>query len=363
MSLPQQSLLDTLETAVAGRSIGSRADILRRVTDLFAAGSATYNDEQRALFDDVMGRLIVELDAAARAAFGERLAEMADAPINVVRTLASDDEIKVAGPILTRSERLDDQTLIASAKTKSQDHLLAISKRRTLREGVTDVLVERGDHQVVLSTASNGGAQFSEFGYSTLVTRSKFDDGLALAVLSRQDVPRKHLLELLSTASDAVRQKFEIQDWRKSELVRNMIRHASDCLQKQSREMSSEFVAAQTAVDALHSSGKLTDDTIREFASSEKFNEVVLSLARLSDMPIGAIERAITHKEVDQLLLVARAIDLSWEAAKSILLMRGINCQMSHLDLVDHQTRFVKLQPQTARTTLQFFRLRDKAAN
>lgn len=363
MSAMRQSLLDELETAVSGRSIGSRADVLRRVTDLFAAGSATFTEEQRVLFDDIMGRLIGEIDTAARAAFGERLALIANAPANVSRMLASDDEIKVAGPILSHSEQVDDHTLIATAKTKSQEHLLAISKRRALSEGVTDVLVDRGDQRVVVSAASNAGARFSEFGYSTLVTRAKADDKLALAVLSRHEVPRSHMLALFSAASDAVREKLEIKDRRKPELMRDMLRQASDRVQKESRESSLEFASAQAAVDALHTSGQLGDATIREFADARKFDEIVVSLARLSDMPVGAIERTLTHKELDQLLLVARSIDLSWETTRSILSMLSVNRSMSRLDLADNQASFMKLRPQTARTTLQFFRLRNKAAN
>src|SRR5579864_8442949 len=125
-----QTLIDELEAVVVNRSIGSRADVLRRVTDLFVTGSDRFNDEQRALFDDVMGRLVDEIESSARAAFGERLAAIAGAPAKVSRALALDDSIEVAGPLLARSEQLDDETLIEGAKTKSQEHLLAISRRK-----------------------------------------------------------------------------------------------------------------------------------------------------------------------------------------------------------------------------------------
>ena len=137
---------------------------------------------------------------------------IADAPPKVSRLLALDDAIEVAGPVLRRSESLDDETLITGAKTKGQEHLLAISQRKQLSEDVTDVLVERGNQQVVMSTASNAGARFSDFGYSTLVTRSETDTELALLVWSRPEIPREYLLTLFETASETVRQKFEAKD-------------------------------------------------------------------------------------------------------------------------------------------------------
>src|SRR5262249_56900732 len=116
---------------------------------------------------------------SARAALAERLAAVPNAPPTAVRTLAFDDAIDVAGPVLKGSERLDNVTLVENASSKSQQHLLAISQRKSLSETVTDVLVERGNREVALSTARNAGAKFSEAGYVRLIKRSEGDDELA----------------------------------------------------------------------------------------------------------------------------------------------------------------------------------------
>ena len=76
----RQSLIDELEAAISQRNIASRAEILRRITDLFAAGSVNFGSEQTSLFDDVMGRLVSEIDHSARAAFGERIARLVEYP-------------------------------------------------------------------------------------------------------------------------------------------------------------------------------------------------------------------------------------------------------------------------------------------
>ena len=186
-SASHPTLIDELEAAIAQNNVKLCADLLRRVTDLFVSSSDRLNDEQRALFDDVMGRLVDEIENSARAEFGERIAKIANAPPKISRVLALDDSIEVAGPLLTHSEQLDDKTLIRGAKTKSQQHLLAISRRKMLSENVTDVLVERGDQQVVVSTAANSGAQFSQFGYSTLVVRSEDNEELAQTVWARSE--------------------------------------------------------------------------------------------------------------------------------------------------------------------------------
>ena len=362
-SAEHQTLIDELEAAIVNRNIGSRADVLHRITDLFAVGSSHFNDEQRGLFDDVMGRLVDEIESSARAAFGERLATIANAPPKVSRVLALDDSIEVAGPLLLHSEQLDDETLIEGAKTKSQEHLLAISRRKQLSEGITDVLVERGNRQVAASTAGNFGAQFSQLGYSRLVTRSETDDELALTVWSRPEIPREHLLRLFVTASEVVRSKLEAADRGKAALIRDIVKRASDQVQKQAREGSPEFAAVHARVQQLYQAGELTEGRLHDFAKAGFFDATAVALALLSDLPIGAIERTLVHDHSDQVLVLAKSIGLSWDTTKAILLMRTASRTESRSTqgLEDCLCRFKKLKPETARTAIQFYRLRERA--
>lgn len=354
----RQSLTDELEAAITQRDIASRAEILRRITDLFAAGSVTFGSEQTSLFDDVMGRLVSEIDHSARAAFGERIAGLSNSPPRITRELALDDSIDVAGPVLRRSECLDDETLIAGAKTKGQDHLFAISQRSRLSEGVTDVLVERGDQKVVISTAANAGARFSDFGYTKLVSRSKNDTELALLVWARPEIPREYLLMLFESASDVVQRKFETADRSRADLVHEMIKRAADQLQTSLRDYSSDFSAAMAHVEQLHQKGELTEQRLCRFAGSGKFDETTAALSLLTDLPVGAIERALVHDTGDQLLVLAKSIDLSWKTTRAILAVRS----GAGGDFPEYFERFNRLRPETARAAIQFYRLRERAS-
>ena len=124
-------------------------------TDLLIAGR--YTEDQIWVFGEVIGRLADEIEVAARAQLSKRLAPSDNAPVKVVKKLAFDDSIDVAGPVLRQSERLDTRTLVANAKSKSQQHLLAIWERRTISEEVTDVLATRGDREVARSVAKRRG--------------------------------------------------------------------------------------------------------------------------------------------------------------------------------------------------------------
>src|SRR5262249_27136022 len=147
-------------------------------------------------------QLVSEIEVSARAVLAARLAPIGNAPPIIIRTLAFDNAIEVAAPVLGQSQGLDTPTLSEIARTKSQGHLLAISGRPSLEHSLTDILVERGNREVLQNTAKNPGAMFSETGFSRLVERSQGDDALALSVGARPDIPRHLFLKLLARASD-----------------------------------------------------------------------------------------------------------------------------------------------------------------
>src|ERR1051326_4815196 len=140
------SLMGDLEDAVQRGSPERRAETLRRITDLFLGAADRFTGEQIALFDDVMGRLIDHIETQALAELSRRLGPMTNAPEQVLRRLAHNDAIAVAGPVLAQSPRLGDAELVDIAASKSQAHLLAIARRRALGEAVTEALVRRGKH-------------------------------------------------------------------------------------------------------------------------------------------------------------------------------------------------------------------------
>ena len=159
------SLIDELNSAVAIADDNQRQRILERVADLFAAGARGYSSDQIALFDDVLRKLSADIEVKARARLAERMARIDGAPPRLIRSLAFDDEIEVAAPVLTHSQQLSDADLVENATTKSQEHLFAIAQRLKLSEQVTDVLVERGDRRVIGKVVTNRGARFSLAGY------------------------------------------------------------------------------------------------------------------------------------------------------------------------------------------------------
>jgi uncharacterized protein (DUF2336 family) len=357
----QENLIDQLESVLASKDLSKRAEVLRQVTDLFILGSGKFSDDQIDLFDDVMSKLVGAIEMAARAAFGSRLARVNNAPGGVIRLLAFDDEIEVAAPVLAHSLRLDDEALVQNARTKSQNHLLAISGRRVLTEPVTDVLVDRGDQRVVASAAGNRGARFSTSGVSTLIDKARGNGALALCIWSRPDIPRHDLMKLFAHASDIVRSRLEAVDPRRAELIRNAVAAASDEIQATTRAGSNEHAQAAAQVQSLHSQDQLNEARLFEFAGSRNFDKTAVALSVMCDLPIGMIERALASSQPEQILVLAKGIALSWETTKALLILQAGRDGVMQEQLNQCFTSFSRLQSKTALAALQFYRLRERA--
>ncbi len=352
------TLLGELENAITRGSAQRRAEILMQVTDLFIRGSVGFSDDEIDLFDDIISRLATEIEVSVRSLLARRLAPIVNAPFNITRMLASDDEIRVAYPILAESERLDDTALVQTARSKSQEHLLAISRRKSLSEVVTDVLVERGNKYVVLSTAKNRGARFSKAGFSQLVKRSDGDDTLATCVGSRPDIPQPLLMALLTTASETVRSKLLAENPKFRHEIHHAVATVTDNLRREVYAKSTNYAAAQGLVQSLNDSGKLSDGTIRRFAEDKKFEETAAALACMCNVAIEVVEQAMFQERPETMLVLAKAAKLSWPTTKILLTFRARRQAIASGEIEQCLASFERLKFSTAQKIIEFYRMR-----
>src|SRR5439155_950886 len=117
------------------------------------------------------------------------------------------DEIAIAGPLLRRSPVIDEKMLLEIASEKGQGHLLAMAERPTLSSDLTDVIVARGERDVIRRAAGNAGAAFSSNGYSTLIKRAGQDGVLTIRLGQRDDLSPAQLKDLLAGSIDVVRRR------------------------------------------------------------------------------------------------------------------------------------------------------------
>jgi hypothetical protein len=169
-------------------------------------------------------------------------------------------------------------------------------------------------------------------------------------------------MKLFAQASEIVRLKLEAADPQRVALIRAAVADASDRIQATVRAGSSEYERALIHVRSLYSLGQLDETRLAGFVREGNFDRTAVALSLMSNLPIGAIERALAGSEPDQLLVLAKAIDLSWETTKAVLTLQAGRGGLAKEWLDRCFASFFKLQPKTARTALQFYRLRERAS-
>jgi uncharacterized protein (DUF2336 family) len=333
------SLLATLDVIAKHGSRERRADTLKRLTGLFLEGADSFTADQIELFDDIFNRLIVKIEARARFELSVSLASLANAPRHVLRQLANDSNASIARPVLQHSPCLDDFDLLDVAKSQSQQHLLAISNRSQIAEMITDVLVRRGDREVVRNVAGNSGARLSLDGFSTLVRKAETDGILAEKVGLRADIPEP-LLRLLFTQAVRVVQKRLLaaapQETR-AKILQIVSAISDDC------GINASSRGAEIAAAAAQPEFHLDEIMLARLASEGNHEETVQGLSKLCRIPIESMHRIMGNKGGDPALVVCKALGFAWPTARAIILLQTQGRGMSTHGLEIKNRNFDKL--------------------
>jgi uncharacterized protein (DUF2336 family) len=352
------SLIPELEEVVQHGSRQKRTETLQRITALFVNGAGSFNDEHVDVFDEVFGLLIEEIENKARAELSNCLAPVSNAPVKVLRRLAHDDDIAVAGPVLKQAIRLAEADLIDLAETKSQAHLHAISGRRALGEAVTDVLVRRGNRDVARRVADNRGARISERGFHGLVRRAEEDGILAEKVGLRPDIPAPLFRDLLSKATAVVHKRLIASA---TPELRTAI---CEILVKVSSEVGArvgprDYREAQRTILSLDRAKRLDEPTLTAFCAQNKYEETVAALAALTKVPIKIVDRLMNGDRPDPVLILCKAANLSWPTVKALILARPDTTGTSSQGLDAAFANYGQLSASTAHRVVRFWQLRQ----
>jgi uncharacterized protein (DUF2336 family) len=357
--LKQLSFLQELEVAVSRGSVESRQRALWYATDLLIAGR--YTDEEIWTFGEVIGRLAQEIEVGARAQLAKRLARVDNAPANTINKLAFDDSIDVAGPLLRHSKRIDGRALVAVARSKSQQHLLAISSRKSISEDVTDVLVTRGNQKVLNSVATNNGARFSDFGILHMIKRSESDSILVEQLGLRKDIPRHLFQQLIAKASQDAEKTLKGECREAASQIQTLVIDVTGALHSKFGPASKSYFAAKRAVATENQYGSLNESKILEYAQSHKLEEATVGLSLLCSLPVDVVERALTNTSTELVLILTRALGFSWETTMSLLFLGAPDHRIASQDLDEMKREFASLNIETSQSVLKLYQSRKQA--
>lgn len=356
MSATPHSASQLLTEIEISEDDAKRRELLRQACRLFEVTSASLDDHETELFDEILDMMIKKVDTTLRVEISERMATTGEKLSRTVSGLAFDEEISVARPVLETSEGLSDDVLVKVAEQRGQAHMAAIAQRPTLNPTVTDTLVELGDNKVLKSVAVNKGAQFSSPGMSRLADRSEGDSALQSAIAERDDLTPAVVQTLLNSASDEIRQS--LMD--RSEQTAIVLEKARAEMERRLGVDRVDLVAADRKLRRHLGQDPMTEERLADIAKGKDFAQVTAAIGILFDTSLDSAKQMMIDRNV--LLITARAHDLSPATLRAVLRVGPVYRDLTGKEREDALLDYNQMQTETARRVLRFQQTRSKLA-
>jgi uncharacterized protein (DUF2336 family) len=362
MSTAQQ-FMDGIEAALKGRSSLELGLALRCITNLLVLGVRDRCDAEIERFDYVLCRLAGHLDRETLAQLSSAIATVEKAPTQLARRFARHDDITVAEPVLQGARCLAIDDLMEIASTGGQTHLAAIADRPVVEEVLADLLVKRGNTAVAEKLAGNPEVRLSTFALATLLRRAETEPGLAEVVVQRSDVSADRLAQLLTRATEVVRDRLlaltEPKTRAKIETALLDIPAELDHRSSSRRDYS----AAQSLVSSLQHDPSVMCIALMNAARQGDYEMSVTLLSALSGLALDGVERIMSSGDTAGLLLLCRGSGLEWHVVRAVLRLDPVGAGRMEARLHDFGDQFEKIDAATARGIVRFWQVRTKVAD
>ena len=337
-----------------------RRELLRKVTEAFDPAVPLAADEV-AEFDGILAAVASDYSSQVRAQIA-RLVASSLAPFSHSAQRFALDDIEVARPILENFDALSDDTLLEVVGQKSQDHMMAVTRRRRVSEAVSQALVERGDDAVVNSLLINRKAEISSAAYDLVAKRAETSTALQAPLVRRAGVPIELLNDLyMKVEADLRREiigKFESIPPEELEAAfrRSRVRVSSRY------NTPEDFELSRRRIDGMQRKGALIPPVLvtlmREGPSARTCFKI--AFARLADVDYDLIERMVEGQDMDTMALLCRGAH--FDRALFVSLAVGLNRADHALAGAEEFGNLYESVPiQAAQRAIRFWKVRAAA--
>jgi uncharacterized protein (DUF2336 family) len=296
-------------------------------------------------------KVLGQLEEETRIILSKRVCREKDAPHELMVKLAH-DTIAVAEPVLENSPALTSDDLVAIASSASMEHLGAIAGRETVDVAVTTVLVDRGDSAVLSKVAENKGAQFADSSFLKLVEKARSNEKIQAALINRPDLPEEAAQALLPFLTEELKERISSLG-ADNTLVQLLAERAATEVAARASKLEEAREQSNALIKDVISKKTKIDDAVTMFARADRTAELGMLLARVSDLPPGAVSQLLFSKSDKPLIILCKANGVTSDAYKDVLTMRARRLRMGGLELNAAIQRYSALSEEGAKRSLE----------
>lgn len=354
-------LVRRLEHGGADSGTVEKALIVERLRGLYESKARRLTDERAALFDHLFLNLTDGVDRATKINLANTLARFPRGPDGIVSQLAQDEDPEIAKPLLASALRIEEKLLAMVARTRGQNHLRALAKRRGIGAAVTTTIAQRGDDIAALTLSENLTARIDEEGFSRLSERARVNAILRSVVCARPDVPGAQFNMLLAIDGELACEEFDEEYGEPSPTGQQLVETIAcamrsgeaTCFSRAMMMASFDYVAMR----AIQRSIKHED--IERWLSRRQYEDAIAGLAILSAIPPELVARLIGADSLYPSAMLIRAIGFEWATLKPFWRER-VNIGVPQETAMEVFAVFDAISQTTARRMMRHVALRNK---
>ena len=351
-----------LTRIAAERSPEKRLELLHKVTDLYLDGVDTYSKTETYLFNEIMEKIVDQFSRDLKREVSSNLALLPDFPGNIVRKLADDSDIEIARPVLRNAFSLTEDDLVRIAQRGSQAHLAAIAGRSTLPEKVTDVLIDRGERDVVHTVTANHGARFSDYGMDRLLGKAAEDVDLRELLVERPDLSPQVIDRLLPMISDSLIEKLAERGYDvNGALPVDMIHALRQRFTAALRTRKDNILQVSVVIDQIRKGHARLDESVLQIAQTGRLLDVATLLGTFARLDRDHVFKLLFKGQLQTILVLGRSLELSWQTLDAILAVRAVKSRQSYFPDPKARAEFEATDMATAQRAIRFLRVRQVA--
>jgi hypothetical protein len=351
------SLHELIDLAKEG-SADKRRVLLAKIADLFFDGVSERNVSEAALFEEVVLRVARDVEPVARAEFSARVADESMASRRLAMALGT-DVILVAKPVLERSQSLTDADVARIASTMSDEHLQAISRRKTISQIVTDVLVQRGSALVRRIAVANHGATFSNKGFERLIRFAEDDETLGAGLSARPDLPREVVEELAPILSEKLRNMLSAMGVpTRGPLPPAMSETVQARLAAVFKDRERETLDINEISRDLKSGATTLARELPLLARADRAYDIATLLSQLAEVDHATAMKALTGPNEEPLVVLFRSLDTPWDVFETVLQLRAKRQRQNYSRSLALQRTYLDMDQSMARRVLRFLQVK-----
>ena len=317
---PHTSKLENLIDVAQETSSDKRRELLEGVTDLFLDGGPGLSDQELTIAIEILGQVATEVERDVRARLSDRLADLDDAPVELIRQLANDD-IQVARPLLERGGGLSDQNLVEIVNKHGKDHQLSISVRSKVSARVADALVAKGDDDVMLSLINNDGARISRGAMESIVERSESIRTLCEPLLHRTDLPPDLMHDMFWWVGAALKRHILTRPDVDEKLVNKLLAKAERDMVREPEKDEENLNRVERMVRRRLRLGQLNQDSLVQFLRRNQVPEFIAALGYLTDVDQNTAKRIVFTPGHEAVAVACRAKGFDLSTFSTIVLL------------------------------------------